>query len=71
MSKRVPKFLTLATTLSWALIIAACANPDSNGGPGTASSDAPLFRVETFDGSRFVLADHRGTPVVINFWESW
>ena len=32
---------------------------------------APDFEVSTFDGTNFALADHRGTPVVINFWESW
>ena len=29
------------------------------------------FEVGTFDGDTFALAEHRGTPVVINFWESW
>lgn len=32
---------------------------------------APDFSVQTFDGETFRLADHRGTPVVLNFWESW
>jgi cytochrome oxidase Cu insertion factor (SCO1/SenC/PrrC family) len=27
--------------------------------------------VTTFEGERFSLAEHRGTPVVLNFWESW
>ena len=31
----------------------------------------PEFTVETFDGERFALGEQRGTPVVINFWESW
>jgi hypothetical protein len=48
--------------------------------PGTGndkSSDArsndlaPDFSVQTFDGETFRLSDHRGTPVVLNFWESW
>ncbi len=32
---------------------------------------APEFTVTTFDGAAFSLADRRGTPVVLNFWESW
>lgn len=32
---------------------------------------APDFSVETFDGETFSLAEQRGTPVVLNFWESW
>jgi cytochrome oxidase Cu insertion factor (SCO1/SenC/PrrC family) len=32
---------------------------------------APEFSVQTFDGDTFRLSDHRGTPVVLNFWESW
>jgi cytochrome oxidase Cu insertion factor (SCO1/SenC/PrrC family) len=31
----------------------------------------PEFTVETFDGERFALGEQRGTPIVINFWESW
>jgi cytochrome oxidase Cu insertion factor (SCO1/SenC/PrrC family) len=41
----------------------------TNESPG---SDATIeFEVETFDGGTFALGEHRGTPVVINFWESW
>ncbi len=29
------------------------------------------FSIETFDGSTFTMSDHRGSPVVLNFWESW
>lgn len=32
---------------------------------------APDFTVTTFDGDRFSLGEQRGTPVVLNFWESW
>lgn len=32
---------------------------------------APHFEVTTFDGRTFSLAEQRGTPVVLNFWESW
>ena len=32
---------------------------------------APDFTVETFAGERFSLGEQKGTPVVLNFWESW
>jgi len=55
------------------------AEPDSgepddggSGEPGEKPADlAPDFTVETFDEDTFTLAEHRGTPVVLNFWESW
>ena len=34
-------------------------------------SDELDFSVTTFDGETFTLSEHRGTPVVLNFWESW
>jgi cytochrome oxidase Cu insertion factor (SCO1/SenC/PrrC family) len=36
-----------------------------------APDAAPDFTVTTFDGDRFVLAEHAGIPVVINFFDSW
>jgi hypothetical protein len=32
---------------------------------------APGFEVTTFSGDEFALGEQRGTPVVLNFWESW
>lgn len=29
------------------------------------------FTVTTFEGDRFSMREQRGTPVVLNFWESW
>ncbi|MBA2425699.1 MAG: redoxin domain-containing protein [Actinobacteria bacterium] len=40
-------------------------------GTGAEPVKGPDFTLATFDGSGFRLADHRGTPVVLNFWESW
>jgi thiol-disulfide isomerase/thioredoxin len=31
----------------------------------------PALSVETLDGGRFDLADHRGEWVVVNFWATW
>ncbi|MGH2775388.1 MAG: peroxiredoxin family protein [Actinomycetota bacterium] len=48
--------------------------PDEGAGDGAedgAASEAPDFSFETFEGETFSLADQRGTPVVLNFWESW
>jgi cytochrome oxidase Cu insertion factor (SCO1/SenC/PrrC family) len=36
-----------------------------------AAQEAPDFSFETFEGDTFSLAEQRGTPVVLNFWESW
>ena len=39
--------------------------------PQRAGGAAPDFTVETFEGESFSLAEQKGTPVVLNFWESW
>lgn len=56
----------------------ADANPgnEDKGTKDPGSSKAPYtdkynFKATTFDGETFELAVHKGTPVVINFWESW
>ena len=36
-----------------------------------AADPAPAFEVETFDGMTFAVREEVGTPVVLNFWESW
>lgn len=61
---------TLAALVIAVFVFGACggsAPPDT----APASKKAPAFTVETFDGEAFSLAEHRGTPVVLNFWESW
>ena len=72
-------FLVLAAT---GLTLSACGAPDeptrsegTNAGAGgrgeSSSALASDFTVETFDGHSFTLSEQRGTPVVLNFWESW
>lgn len=39
--------------------------------PAPNADLAPDFTVTTFEGERFRLSELRGTPVVLNFWESW
>jgi len=39
--------------------------------PAEPENPAPDFQVTTFSGETFALGEQRGTPVVLNFWESW
>ena len=32
---------------------------------------APDFEISDFDGTRHVLSDYRGDPVLVNFWATW
>ncbi len=32
---------------------------------------APDFTLKTLDGKVFTLSEHRGTPIVLNFWATW
>lgn len=58
---------------------AAPAAPVGAPAPATVSTDAaeppkpemPALVVDTFDGGRFDLAQHRGKWVVVNFWATW
>ena len=45
--------------------------PESGSGGGNGKDTGHDFTVETFDGQTFTMSDHRGKPVVLNFWESW
>jgi cytochrome c biogenesis protein CcmG/thiol:disulfide interchange protein DsbE len=51
-----------------AALVAGC----SSGG-GSNDRTAPAFDLEALgrQGQRVTLAEHRGTPVVLNFWASW
>jgi len=33
--------------------------------------DVPSLTIDTFDGKKFNLADHRGHWVIVNFWATW
>ncbi len=58
---------------------AAPAPPVAEAVPATTSTEAaeppkpelPALVVETLDGGKFDLAEHRGNWVVINFWATW
>ena len=46
--------------------------PDDGGAdPTAAPADVPEFTVLDADGAENRLSDHRGKPVVINFWATW
>jgi len=45
--------------------------PKADKGSAAPEDPAPGFSVTTFTGDRFSLGEQRGTPVVLNFWESW
>ncbi len=36
-----------------------------------AGDPAPDFELATLDGDTFRLSDHRGRPVILNFWATW
>ena len=60
----------LFLTLLAVLFLGACASSGESEST-TGAKPAPDFTVDTFDGGTFSLAEERGTPVVLNFWESW
>jgi len=71
------------TLLFFVVLLSACSPESRVDTPSERSGDspqsqqegsadaAPDFSFETFEGEGFSLAEQRGTPVVLNFWESW
>ena len=47
------------------------AEGEGDTGDDRDANEAADFSFETFEGETFSLAEKRGTPVVLNFWESW
>ena len=62
-----------ASTATPAATIAAPAPAATAATPGqvAATRDFPKLSIDTIDGKRFDLADHRGKWVVVNFWATW
>jgi cytochrome c biogenesis protein CcmG/thiol:disulfide interchange protein DsbE len=50
------------------LLVQGC---EDDGGEAIEKMPAPDFTLKLFDGGVFRLSDHKGTPVVINFYASW
>jgi len=64
--KRVGLLLILA------LALAACGSPASDVPEGISEGKrAPDFSLESLDGDKVSLSDHRGDVVLINFWATW
>jgi AhpC/TSA family len=62
----------LVASMTLVALLASCGSESDGGGSGEASGGrAPAFSFETFEGTTFSSAEQKGTPVVLNFWESW
>ena len=62
------RFLALILVLCLPLALAGCQDEER----GAGKSLAPDFTLTRFDGGGgFRLSDHRGNPVIINFYASW
>jgi cytochrome c biogenesis protein CcmG/thiol:disulfide interchange protein DsbE len=73
--RRLPRrFLVFAALLPF-VVLGAGALALFAGGAFTSSttigSTAPDFTLTDLDGNEVRLADHRGSPVIVNFWASW
>ena len=73
-----------AALVALAMLALACAGPQTeqrtrSSGSEKANGDQPAagsgasrdFSVTSFTGKDFTLSDQRGSPVVLNFFESW
>jgi cytochrome oxidase Cu insertion factor (SCO1/SenC/PrrC family) len=73
-----------AALVAFAIVALACTGPQteqsaSSSGSEKANRDLPAggdgasrdFSVTSFTGKDFTLSDQRGSPVVLNFFESW
>ncbi|MGH2757690.1 MAG: TlpA family protein disulfide reductase [Actinomycetota bacterium] len=68
------RFRDVLVVLVSAIAVGCSSGPSDAPGSNDPAPDSGAeieFQVDTFDGSTFALSQHRGTPVVINFWESW
>ena len=60
--------LTLLALVAMAATAAACSDGDDDVPDGRALMTTPFV---TFDGEEVRLDDHRGKPIVVNFFASW
>ena len=75
----MPRALALTAMLVAALVLAGCSGAAGLGGdvdqrllPEIDRKEAPAIAVpKLFGGGTLTLSEHRGRPVVVNFWASW
>jgi thiol-disulfide isomerase/thioredoxin len=60
-------------TVLLVLMLTACGNSPAppSAAAFVASKQTPALTVETFQGGKFDLAEHRDKWVVVNFWATW
>ncbi|NJN81193.1 MAG: redoxin domain-containing protein [Caldilineaceae bacterium] len=63
--------LVLGTGWIWVSRLPAEAQSVQRNAEPAIGHPAPDFALETLNGENFSLAEHRGTPVVLNFWATW
>ena len=56
--------------LALALVALAC-RVESSPGAGASGTRAPEFTLPNLLGDEISLADHRGKPVILDFWATW
>ena len=63
---------TIGVLLILAVFLAACSGPGSAVPQGiTVGNRARDFRLESLDGKKISLGDHKGSVVLVNFWATW
>ncbi len=63
-------FKTISLVLLILMAIYGCAEKKEEAGRAEPKK-AREFSIELFDGATFRLSEHRGSPIVLNFWASW
>ncbi len=63
-------FKTISLVLLILMAIHGCTEKKEDA-PRAEPREAQEFSIELFDGAIFRLSEHRGSPIVLNFWASW
>jgi cytochrome c biogenesis protein CcmG/thiol:disulfide interchange protein DsbE len=72
----VPRLMAgsrLVLLLLWPLMAAvqSCGEGEETAGAAAGKETAADFTLETFHGGSFRLSNHKGNPVIVNFFASW